>query len=384
VDLRCVLRWGPGDFERPWRVVNPSEINYLAGLLATLGQDRRLVVALEPTGTYGDPLRQALARANVPVFRVSPKMAKDYAEIFDGVPSQHDGKDAAVVAELAALGRCWPWAWQPLSAAEQEMVACVDWLDGQRRQSMMWLGRIEALLSRHWPEATRLVALTSATLLRCVAKYGGPAGLAADPAGLSNLRRWGRFGLSAAKAEALWQSARATVGVEQGHWDCEQLRRSAEIVLACRKEMRQHRRRLQSLAAAEPVLAAQGQVVGAATACVLWVHLGDPRNYHCGGAYRKAMGLNLVERSSGQYEGKLKLSKRGPSAVRRWLYLAALRWVRREPVRGWYLQQKARRRGEGKPAVVGVMRKLASALYQVGGRGESFVAERLYEALTTS
>jgi hypothetical protein len=34
----------------------------------------------------------------IPVVRVSPQAAHDHAEVFDGVPSQHDGKDAAVVS----------------------------------------------------------------------------------------------------------------------------------------------------------------------------------------------------------------------------------------------------------------------------------------------
>jgi transposase len=94
------------------------------------------------------------------------------------------------------------------------------------------------------------------------------------------------------------------------------------------------------------------------------------------------MGLNLRERSSGRWQGQLKLTKRGPAAVRRWLYLAALRWVRQEPVRSWYLRQKAQRRGAAKPALVGVMRKLA--LYRVGGRGEPFDRQRLYQSLAAS
>jgi transposase len=94
------------------------------------------------------------------------------------------------------------------------------------------------------------------------------------------------------------------------------------------------------------------------------------------------MGLNLKERSSGRWQGQIKLSKRGPAAVRRWWYLAALRWVRHEPVRGWYVRQKAQRRGEAKPALIGVMRKLALALYRVGGRGEPFDRARLYRSLT--
>ena len=101
----CVLRWHSGEFARPWRIRQPLDVRLAAERLAWLAQGRRLRVAMEPTGTYGDVLRQALAAHNLEVHRVSPKMAADFAEIFDGVPSQHDGKDAAVIAELAAQGR---------------------------------------------------------------------------------------------------------------------------------------------------------------------------------------------------------------------------------------------------------------------------------------
>jgi transposase len=380
--IYCTLRWGPGDFDRPWRARNPLELVRLAELLAAVGAGRQLVVALEPTGTYGDALRQALERVGVPVQRVSPKHASDYAEVFDGVPSQHDGKDAAVVADLAAQGRCWPWPLPTPTEAEQEVAYHVDWMDGLRRQMMQWCGRVEGLLSRHWPEATGIVPLCSATLLQCLAKYGGPRGLATAPDALERVRGWGRQFLRQEKARALVDSARQTAGVPMGSWDEERLRRYAQEIQRCRAEMRVSRRRLTELTRGHAAIGAMGAVVGVPTACVLWVDLGDPSGYHCAAAYRKAMGLNLAERSSGRWEGKLKISKRGSARVRRWLYLAALRWVREEPVRGWYLRQKALRRGEGKPAVIGVMRKLALVLQRVGGRHEKFDRSQMFACLT--
>lgn len=377
----CVLRWGRDDFDRPWRVRNPFDIGRLAELLREVSRGREMIVAMEPTGTYGDALRQGLQRAELTVHRVNPKNASDYAEVFDGVPSQHDGKDAAVVAELSAQGRSWLWPLATPSLAEQEMAYQVEWMDGQRRQMMLWCGRLEALLSRHWPEATRLVALGSHTLLQCLVKYGGPRGLASATDGLESVRRWGGRYLSAEKATALVASAAATSGVAAGAWEEERLRRYAWQIQGCQEEMRASRRRLVQLTLDHAALTAMGEVVGVATACVLWVELGAPSGYHCGAAYRKSMGLNLAERSSGRWQGKLKISKRGSSKVRRWLYLAALRWIRREPVRSWYLKQKSQRRGEGKPALIGVMRKLALALYRVGGRGERFEAEQLYPNL---
>jgi transposase len=380
----CTLRWSGNDFDRPWRARNPSEVGRLAEMLREVGRGRRLVVAMEPTGTYGDALRQALERVGVAVHRVSPKSASDYAEVFDGVPSQHDGKDAAVVADLAALGRCWPWPLPQSTEEEQELAYQVDWMDAQRRQMMGWCGRVEALLSRHWPEATSILRATSGTLLSCLAEYGGPHGLAAATDGLDRVRSWGGRYLSAEKAEALVASARQTAGVTMGHWDEERLRRYAQQIQICRRESRASRRRLFELTLNHEGIGAMGSVVGVPTACVLWVELGDPRSYSCGPAYRKAMGLNLAERSSGKWEGKLKISKRGPSQARRWLYLAALRWVKQEPVRDWYLRQKAARRGEGKPAVIGVMRKLALAIYRVAGRGETFDRNQLYQSLTSA
>ena len=382
--VMCVLRWAGDDFDQPWRVSNPFEVTRLAECLRQVGQGRELVVALEPTGTYGDPLRQALERVGVVPRRVSPKQAADFAEVFDGVPSQHDGKDAAVIAELAAQGRSWPWPLRTASPAEQELAYQVDWSDGQRRQMMTWCGRVEALLSRHWPEATRIVKLSSGTLLKCLATYGGPRGLAAAPEALERVYGWGCGLLARDKALALVQSAQQTAGVSMGTWDEERLRRYAREIQQCRREQRSAARRMTELTRGHATIEAMSEVVGVATACVLWVELGDPNDYHCGSAYRKAMGLNLVENSSGKWQGKLRISKRGSSKVRRWLYMAALRGVRDEPVRSWYVRQKAARRGEGKAALIGVMRKLALALYQVGGRGVKFDRRALFESMTAS
>lgn len=378
VDVLAVVRWANEHFERPWLVKNPDEIQELVVLLRRMATQRPLTLAMEPTGTYGDALRQALSDAGLRLNRVGTKAAHDYAEIFDGVPSQHDGKDAAVVAELAAIGKSVEWCYKPPSEVDQEMAYQVDWMDAQQRQYSMWLGRLEGLLARHWPEATRWMELSSATLLRALQRYGGPAGLARDSQASAELAwRSGPF-LAAEKIRGLIRSAATSVGVRQTTIDVQRMQRYAEQALTARSEIARSRRRLEELARGNPVIQAQARAVGVATACVLWVHLGDPKEYHCAEAYRKAMGLNLVERSSGMYQGKLRISKRGFSQVRRWLYFGVLRLVARGPVRRWYQQKKARDGEQAKRALIGVMRKLALALYEVGVNGESFDAWRLF------
>ena len=381
-EVQVSLRFGAGEFERPWRVKQPREVPVLVEQLRQIRAERVLRIALEPSGTYGDALRQALTDAGLEVRRVSPKAAHDYAEVFDGVPSQHDGKDAAVVAELLALGKSAPWPWEPLSPWDQELAYEVDWMDAQHRTAMMWYGRLEGLLARHWPEAAGEggLEISSATLLLTLQHYGGPVALAADAQAAERLARWSGRQLAVEKIARLVSEATRSVGVRQTPIDVARMQRYAGQAWAARREVQQSLRKLARLAQGHAILEAQGKAVGMGTACVLWAHLGDPRDYFCGAAYRKAMGLNLKERSSGQWQGRLTITKRGHSQVRRWLFFAALRAVQRPAIRRWYEAQR-QHEPSARRALVGVMRRLALALHRVGVEGVAFDSWRLFPGI---
>jgi len=252
---------------------------------------------------------------------------------------------------------------------------------------MICYGRLESQLSRHWPEAICTLRLASGVLLRCLAAYGGPTGLAADGTVLDQLHRWGRGHLSPEKSKQLLAGARSSVGVRQSPIDVRRLQELAEQALKCRRAIAVGKKQLQLLAADNETIQAQAAAVGVVTACVLWIRLGDPQDYDTGWAYRKAMGLNLKERSSGKHQGRLKITKRGHSQVRRYLYFSALRLVQEGGVKRWYEAKKARRPDDGSEvmrALVGVMRKLALALYQVGACGQVFDASLLFPGSASS
>ena len=61
-------------------------------------------------------------------------------------------------------------------------------------------------------------------------------------------------------------------------------------------------------------------VVGRVTAVLLVAYLGAFTDYESAAALEKACGLNLKIRSSGNFVGRPTLTKRGNSAVRRYLY----------------------------------------------------------------
>jgi transposase len=379
----AVVRWESGQYERPWKIQNPSEVRRFAGLVEPLAKSHSVQVAMEPTGTYGDPLRQALAELGIVVKRVSPKASHDYAEIFDGVPSQHDGKDAAIVAELAALGKAsTTWEWTS-NEWEQELARHVEWMEIHREQLTMWCGRLEGLLARHWPEASASTKLTGGVLLRCLAEYGGPQGLAFEEQAARKLSRWSRGKWSPEKIQTFLTSARESVGVKQSVISVEQIKQYAEEALRCRRQIAQSRKALKELAKGHAILSRQAEAVGLVTACVLWSRLGNPQDYDSGPAYRKAMGLNLKERSSGRWIGRLKITKRGPSSVRRWLYFAALRLIRQGSAKRFYEARKSQG-GEAAlmRAIIGVMRKLALTLYRVGVSDEAFHIDKLFPGAT--
>ncbi len=264
------------------------------------------------------------------------------------------------------------------SDADAEMAYWSDWLDAHQSVQQLWTGRLESLMARHWPEATRLLGLSLVTLLRALTHYGGPANLAKDSSASSRLASWGRRVLGTEKINQVIASAAQTVGVRQGAQDVQRMRQYAAMALAAYRQTQKARLELERLAQANEVIGRQAEAVGVATACVLWVALGDPKDYPCGEAYRKAMGLNLRERSSGKYQGQLKITKRGPSIVRRWMYFAAMRTTQSAFVKPWFEAKKAKDKDRGNGALIAVARKLALALHAVGARGEPFEPSRLF------
>ena len=344
-ELLAVTRWQSGDFERPWRVKTPEEIPVVVDRLRDLAQGRPLLIAMESTGTYGDALRQALTDAGLVVHRVSGKAVHDYAEIFDGVPSQHDGKDAAIVAELAALGKSSPWPYQPPTEFDQELALLGRTAGRASADRDAVAGPTGGACWRGTGRRRR--STWNSTPKRCCKSWSSTAvrrRWRPTPARAKRLKRWG--GAIPQEREDRAASCRLRPGAS----GCGK-RRSIAVGCRsmprprCRPNMRCRRprrpwRTWPKATRSSPVR--RRSWVGA-TACVLWVYLGDPRNYHCAEAYRKAMGLNLKERSSGRHQGQLKITKRGPGAVRRWLYFAAMRLVQKAEVADWYEVKKGQR-----------------------------------------
>ncbi len=213
--------------------------------------------------------------------------------------------------KLAAYGKSSPWPYHEPNEEDAELAYWVDWLDPAATHP----DDVDLSVGGgSWPGTGRKPRgwwnVTSMTLLRGLAHYGGPARLWRPIPRRSGVSRPGATGHPREKAEGVLAAAVRTEEAPAG--DARQVADAAVcsmLALAARHETRKACTFGASAGAGprhgDPA-ADEPEVVGLATACVLWVTLGDPRNYPSGGAYRKALGLNLKEQRAVSTKGGLK------------------------------------------------------------------------------
>jgi len=251
-----------------------------------------------------------------------------------------------------------------------------------QRPYLQCQNRLEAQLARHWPELTTHLDLDRATLLELLKEFVSPAAVARSPQlAYALMARVAGPALKSETIEAVVSSSRSTLGVPMLAAEREALQELATEARRLQKAARKAKYKIEALTLADPLLQQLAPIVGKLTAAVVTVYGGRVTDYRNARCWEKALGLNLKVRSSGKYQGQLKITKRGPSIPRQFLYLATLRLIQKEAVvNAWYKAKVKRDGGRVKQkAVVAVMRKLARALWWVG-QGEAFDAEKLFDS----
>ena len=343
-----------------------------------------IVVALEPTGTYADPLRQALADQNTPVALCGTKRVHDAREIFDGVPSTHDAKAAYVIAMLHI--NSVTAAWTERTDDARRLNAGLALLEVFRNQQQDNANRLEALLGRYWPELTTILTFRSVAMLALLETFGGPAAVASAPDEARELmRKASKHMLADVKIESVIHSAQTTTGVRQADWEVEHVRAIAEETNRNRRMVLRWKGELATAAATVPEVQRLRPVVGLKSAVCIYADLGSLALYSSSGALLKKSGLNLTENTSGstkdaEFTPGVHISKRGSGRVRRYLYMAVLRLIQSDPIfKAWYAAKLKRDGGRARGrAIVALMRKLLCGLRHVAD-GQPFKPSKLFD-----
>lgn len=334
-------------------------------------------IAVEPTGTYSDSVVYQLQQSGIPVYRVSPKHSHDYSEIYDGVPSSHDGKSAAMVADLHRQGKSRLWTpWSEERRALRAQAAQIDWVaqDIQRYTS-----RLESRLSRHWPELAEIISLESMTMRALIQEFGSPALVVQkEEQARASIRAASRGKLGQEKVDAVIASAKATIGMPMCSAETSLVQNLGTKLCQLYAEQKNAAATFESTVAQIPSTKPLVAHLGKMTSGILVGVLGDFADYGSVRALQRAAGLNLRIRSSGKQKGTLKLAKRGSSVARRWLFFVALRWVRNPTVGAWFKRKAERPGGNKMKALAEIMRKVLAGMYHVA-RGKELDLTKLFD-----
>jgi transposase len=358
---------------------HPEQSGAFIEFLQELSRSHDVEVAMESTGTYGEALRAQLMTAGFAVYQVHCKRTHDAAEVYDGVPSWHDAKAAAIIGKLHLDGASKLW---PLKSDDDRTLrAALRVLTMHEKYCIANTNRLESLLAICWPELLDLVELTSVTLVELLCTYGGPAQVIANEEQARKLiKRVGRY-RDWTNANAIVQSAQMTLGLPQIEAERQMMIAIASEVRRSRREAKKAHKEVERLTCKSKATATMASVVGPKTAAVLVAAAGDPQRYESAKSYVKSLGLNLKEKTSGKQKHRgLHITKRGPATARMFLYMATLRLIRNDAVfKAWHLKKVQRLGGRTKTkSVVALMRKLAMALWHVA-QGSTFDSELLFD-----
>jgi transposase len=358
-----------------WR--HPEQTALLFEVIGAL--DCPITVIVESTSTYGDIFRYQSLLQGFDVHQASAKRVHDAREVYDGVPSLHDAKAATIIARFYLDGLTKPW--RELNDNERQLNALRREYEIHQSQYQRNQNRLEAYLSRHWPEVTYLLSSDSVALEQLLMKYGSPEEVAIHAKEAQQvIKKASRSKLKPEKIAAIVHSAKKTLGVPCIEAEKQYLQALAAEMNHSRLQRRTARHALEAEIDSDEQLTEMAKLIGKVTTAVLLSFHVDPRNFECARSLQKAMGLNLKEKSSGHYIGQLKLTKRGSSKVRMYLYFAALRLIQKDPIiKEWY-QRKVNPKAKNK-TVIAVMRKLSKALWHVA-QGQVFDANELFSMPT--
>lgn len=322
----------------------------------------RVVLGLEPTGHYWQPLAYWWEDNQGPVVLVNPMHTKRVKELEDNSPLKSDSKDAVLISGLVSEGKFLEChlprgVFATLRNLNFERARC------RKRESQL-MNQLHQSVERIFPEIERAFSKLSAKscreLLLCSADPTELAEL--DSTELAErLRKWSRGRLGIQRAEKIIALARDSVGVKEGKEAVNaEIKRLILNLRAAEKQRLLVEAEIKKYLKQTPGAALLLTVpdFGPMTVAGILANTGDLTGYQNPDQVIKLAGINLYEISSGQHLGRPRITKRGRSQFRQILYMSALRASRKC---GSFHYYYARLKARGVPptsALVAVMRKI--------------------------
>ncbi|BBH19012.1 hypothetical protein Back11_30840 [Paenibacillus baekrokdamisoli] len=293
------------------------------------------IVGMEPTGHYWLNLSKWLSERQFEVVLVNPHLVKKNKENRDNTPSKSDKKDALVIADMVKNGyysftRTTPEAFEELRVFLSNRDSVVTRLVSAKNQIHRWVDVVFPELRHVFKDIMCVGSLATLRLFPTPAELRmlQPQDLIQGWKSLMKRHSGER------KAKALIALAGRSVGSKQATYayklHLKQL--LEEYELAC-VQLQAIELEVTSVLERIPFVKSMLVVKGISVVSLAGIlgEAGDLSGFVHGNALLRHAGLNLAEASSGKWTGQMKISKRGRSRLRRFIFMMTMSLVMNNP-----------------------------------------------------
>jgi transposase len=333
----------------------------------------KVMIGMEPTGHYWNPLAHYLIKAGYRVVGVNPYHTKKAKELDDNSPTKSDKKDALTIARLVKDGRYFD-PYLPEDTYAELRVLTNGRVSIMKRNNAV-KNRITAILDEYFPEIYKafkkpLTGKASRQILRSC-PFPSNILMLGEEGVLAEIKKAVKRTVGMKKVRELMEAAKESIGVGYGLASAErrlgQLLDELEMV---EKHLADTEAAMEELLAAtgygESLLSIKG--IGVVTAASFLGEVGDPLRFGDARQIAAYAGLNLTEDSSGKNKSGTVISKRGRSQLRSLLYQMAFTMVAQNVEMKElhkYLTTRAKNPLKKKQSLVVIAKKVITVIYSL-------------------
>jgi len=334
--------------------------------LKALGPLERYVAAMEPTGGYTVCLEQFLRDVGVTGVRVHPLKVKSNRRTLDLSENKSDDRDAVNIVDLVRQKKFYVPL--PQNEANRWLLAAVREYGTLVVDRARLVARLRLILEEHFPELERaFTEVPCKTLLAVLKRTSHPEAIRRLPLSAFFKEFQGEKGLGKGRLEGIYRLALHSVGC-RGLEEVYRYRIGGWVKAWEGFEIRERETvaQMEVLAKSHPAYAHLDTIpgVGPVTIAVYLAHMPAPDRFTCASRVVKFFGLDVVERSSGQWQPtQRRISKRGSPVMRKSLYNAALACLQHNGVLRSFYDRLVDRGKRPKIALVAIMAKLLRILF---------------------
>ncbi|NHN35639.1 IS110 family transposase [Paenibacillus agricola] len=348
-----------------------------------------VIIGMEPTGHYWLNLAWWLLEQRFEVVTVNPYHVKSNKENRDNSPTKSDLKDALVIADMVKNGYYSPLRlptgnYQALRVLMSDREFVIKQFISIQNQIHRWLDIWFPEYHRvfkDWSCKTSLVTLRLFPLPSEL-KILSPDEIYAR--WKPHMKRRASKSFATALVEQAQQSIAQNVAPEQ-------VKRSLLFLLDQYERLSTQLTQLEQEAIslmkeipqAQSLLTIPG--IGKITVAGILAETGDLSMYRHGQQVLRLAGLHLGEDSSGKHKGQIRITKRGRSGLRKFLYLAVLHLVvNNEEFRSLHHHYTRTKRMKKVHSIIKLCGKLARILVGIVRHEQTYIPEKVVTATTAA